>query len=110
MGSAINRYKTKTSKDLAHIIFGFKTLIQFEEQNFTNLRKCFEHDERDLYGAIRHESYDSWLISAQEWEKLALKKKEAYMSLSPNDKFKEQMDEDIGRIVLQQILNENEKD
>jgi hypothetical protein len=109
MGSAINRYKRKTSKDLAHIVFGFKTLIQFEEQSFTNLRKCFEHGERDLYRAIRSESYDSWLISAQEWEKLALKKKETYMNLSPNDRFKEQMDKDIGNIVIQQIMKENEK-
>lgn len=107
MGSAINRYKRKTSKDLSHIIFGFKTLIQFEEQNFTDLRKCFEHSERDLYRSIRNESYDTWLISAQECEKLALKKKEAYMKLLPNDKFKEQMDEDIGNIVIQQMLKGN---
>lgn len=109
MGTALNRYKRKTPKDLAHIIFGFKTLIQFEEQSFTNLRKCFDHNERDMYQAIRNESYDSWLVSAQEWERLALKKKEAYMSLRQNDAFKEQMDNDIGNLVIQQLLNKNEK-
>lgn len=109
MGTALNRYKTKTSKDLAHIIFGFKLLIQFEEQNFTQLRKCFEHHDHDLYEAIRNESYESWLVSAKEWEKLALQKKEIYMNLRPNDKFKEQMDNDIGNLIIQQLLDKPKK-
>lgn len=61
MGSALNRFKRETSKDLAHIIFGFKTLVTFENQGFTNLRSCFEHDEHDLYKSIRSGDYRSWL-------------------------------------------------
>lgn len=106
MGTALNRYKKKTSKDLAHIVFGFKTLVRFEAQKFTCLRACFEHNERDLYTAIRSEDYDSWLTSAKEWEELALKRKKSYMNLSANDGFKEKMDKDIGDIVVQHLLNE----
>lgn len=104
MGSAFNRFKRRTSKDLAHIIFGFKTLIQFEEQNFTDLRSCFEHGERDLYQAIRSEDYDTWLASAKEWEQLALKKKDSYMNMKPNDEFKERMETDMGNLLIQQIM------
>lgn len=58
MGSALNRFKKGTPKDLAHIIFGFKTLIQFEEQKFKDLRKCFKHNENEAYRLIREGDYN----------------------------------------------------
>lgn len=103
MGNALNRFKSHTSKDLAHIIFGFKTLIHFEEQNFTDLRKCFEHNEHAMYEAIRNENYDAWIDRAKELEQLALGKKESYTNKSPNFLFIEQMNIAIGRMVIEHL-------
>lgn len=105
MGTAYNRFKTGRRKDLAHIIFGFKTLIQFEEQGFKDLHKCFEHNERDMYQAIRSEDYNSWHSDAKELEKLAIKKEKSYMSIEPNDIFMEQMNNHIGSLVVVRLKN-----
>lgn len=100
MGTAMNRFKRGTSKDLAHNIFGFKLLLTFAENGFKDMRSCFEHNEQLLYRAIRNESYEAWLPSAKSWEELALNKKEVYMKMKPNEKFKRKFDEDIGRMVI----------
>lgn len=104
MGSAMNRFKRETSKDLAHNIFGFKLLITFAENGFKDMRSCFEHNEQRLYQAIRSESYESWLVSAKSWEELALNIKDKYVSMKPNEKFKRKFDEDIGRMVINHLL------
>lgn len=104
MGTAINRYKRETSKDLAHIVFGFKTLIQFEEQGFTDLRKCFEHNDKNLYQDIRTGNYSEWYDYSRGLEEQALKKMESYMRQTSNDVFKERMDMDFGNMVIQYIL------
>lgn len=103
MGIAQQRFKRQTSKDLAHIIFGFQALIQFEEQGFTNLRSCFEHDSHRYYSRIRSEDYNAWLISAKEWEKLAKNKEDSYMSVKPNDEFMKKFEEDVAKMVLNKL-------
>lgn len=106
MGSAMNRFKRETSKDLAHNIFGFKLLVAFEENGFKDMRSCFEHNEKPLYRAIRNEPYKPWLTSARAWEELALQKADKYTSMNPNDEFKKKFDEDIGRMVIEHLLKE----
>lgn len=105
MGSAYNRFKTGRRKDLAHIIFGFKTLIQFEEQGFKDLRKCFEHNEHEMYLAVRSEDYNSWYTVAKEWEKLALVKKESYMNMTPDDAYMDRFNNYIGCLVVNKLRN-----
>lgn len=104
MGTAMNRFKRETSKDLAHNIFGFKLLLTFKDNGFKDMRSCFEHNEQKLYREIRSESYESWLASARLWEELALSIKDEYVSMKPNGKFKEKFDEDIGRMVVNHLL------
>lgn len=104
MGSAMNRFKRETSKDLAHNIFGFKLLLTFEENGFRDMRSCFEHNEQRLYQAIRSESYESWFTSAKSWEELALNIKDKYDSMKPDEEFKRKLDEDIGRMVINHLL------
>lgn len=103
MGMAKSRFKKQTTKDLAHIIFSMKTLIQFEQQGFRNLRACFEHDEKELYRSIREGNYGAWLVSAKEWESIAQSKEDEYNSMEPNEEFKKKFDEDIARMVLSHL-------
>jgi len=103
LGSALNRYKTRKTKDLAHIIFGFKTLIQFEKQGFEDLRKCFEHNENHFYQSVRSGEYSDWIPVAKHYEELACKLGDRYKSQEPNDAFKAQMDNDFGMMVVRHL-------
>lgn len=103
VGAALNRYAKGTSKDIAHIIFGFKTLLQFESQGFQNLRKCFEHNDHEVYKTIRKQDDYNWYLYARELEKLVATKKEPYLAQAPNDAFKEQMEHDFGLMIVRHL-------
>lgn len=105
MGSAFNRFKKGTSKDLAHIIFGFKALIQFEEQDFKDLRKCFEHSDSSIYRNIRsaYIATEGSFAYAKELELKCLGKKESYMNMKPNDEFKDSLDKIIGNMIVTRL-------
>jgi hypothetical protein len=101
MGSAINRFKKDTPKDLAHIIFGFDLLINFEKNGFTNMRSCFEHGKEDYYRSIRTSGKkEYWTKVAREMEQFALSKKESFMAQNPNDSFMDKLNFDIGSLVI----------
>ncbi|MEK4025392.1 hypothetical protein [Sporosarcina sp. FSL W7-1283] len=105
MGSAKNRFKKGTSKDLCHIIFGFKLLNQFHGQGFTDLEASFAHDDHKLYHDIRGGvmSYEGALLYAKELELDCIELKEFYMKQKPDDDLKEFMDCYFGKIVVERL-------
>jgi len=108
MGSNKSRLKKGTPKDLAHVIFGYKTLINFHEQGFTDLRSCFEHSDRDIYLEIRSgKNHKKWLEYCSELELEALLKEMYYKEKLPNDEFMREFEQDIS-VELVDTLHHNE--
>ena len=105
MGSNKSRWKNKTSKNLAHIIFGYVTLMMFHEYGFKNLRLLFEHDNREIYQNIRAEKdFEYWVSQARDFENRCLKLEEDYMSQSPNEEFMKKLEEDIGQSIISNLF------
>lgn len=103
MGSNMSRLKRRTTRDLAHVIFGFRLLIKFEENGFEDLRSCFRHDEREYYQKVRLSPYTEHEEYALELERLCLEKKELYESVGEDVEFFHKFKYDMGMMVVDNI-------
>lgn len=108
MGSSKNRFKKGTPKDLCHIIFGFKLLNQFHDQDFTDLEALFEHDDHKLYRDIRSGvlSYEGALTYAKDLELNCLDLKDIYMKQKPDDDLKDLMDYYFGNMIVERLKDQ----